>query len=1123
MATKTSLDLSQFKAPGVYTVEFDNSITTQIQTNTLRLIVGFSRKGVYNRPVLISNRKELTSVYGEIDTFLEQRGSFFHRSIQAALNSGPVLALALLPTNNGQDQTIPRDEVEFKGFSVAFSEKNAKTGKDLYSSFYDKEMFWRADEDNFKAIMANNPSSIGKLLGITNLGQKPVSVLIKKYREPGFDITAREFYGAGNVPAFLQEFDYLSDYFVEVIVVEGDWEDAHKFVNDPTYSTFFNSNGVKKEKLESFLSNESVKFLGRYQGCLIPNFKDGNGINRSIDTILNGGMMTTGLFAFIDTEALEDYANKSDSDSTLDVIGHEVVQSLIDNSTPLEDIEFLSYKQNLTDEKTYTTATTAQTLEDVMVSLTNLSNVYVTSQYFGDDKGILNNQIKIKKPFSSNVAATTSYTELVGKLKSGKFVVHGYEGLSNSANVTYFSVTESYERNEKDENGVDSTYLYATVRNKNKKGEQDTAYTFQETNLASNIITLTGYSMYGARVGTDVYFQPLTTEYDGFYAKVKTITRDVANSKANITVSGTSASLSALSASNVNYKVVVSHYDPLYTIANATTYTWTMKYSDSPVYRANVVSGSYTAINSYSGTPEFSDYVSGTLANGDVTTSNKYVKYEKVEDTNGLPIVKMNFYTSNTLSTLNQTSSPANDSTFTVSTGAEDIYTVIDIISGSLATNQKSVKMTAVNAALLTTKDYLATRVLVEGEYKSYLTRILTKVKNSDGTFTITTSNDIYVSVNGLIEQVTMVKNIEDFATNYSFHNFEGFKLTSYHLPGNQSNKQTQLAKIIGVLEGTNLYKSLIDNNLIKFRYIVDTFDGGLAYNSYPKNILTRLAKYKQKCLAIINAPSIKDFKASTDPRFTVEPDPSNGNPKPTLEVRYIRDGGNLSLAPSSTYSLPTEEDGSKYAGFFINYPTIKESGKIFPVPPAAFISNLYVDKFKTGSQYELVAGVKRGTITVPNGTGKLEYAFNDDDRAYLAEIGLNPLVIKQGGMVIFDDNMAYQKTKSAFNNLSLRDLLITIEDGIEQILEGYMFDFNDDTTRSEIDKKVRTFLQGVQTNRGIYDFSVQIDTDNNTPEIIDQNKCILDVSIEPAKGIKVFINRVTIEKTGGLTQGGFA
>lgn len=1123
MATKTSLDLSQFKAPGVYTVEFENPPSTPIQTNTIRLIVGFSRKGVYNRPVLISNRKELISVYGEIDTFLEQRGSFFHRSIEAAINSGPVLALALLPTNNGQEQDIPRDTVEFKGFSVAFSEKNAKVGTELYSSFYDKEMFWRADEDNFKAIMSNNPSSLGKLLGITNLGQKPVSVLVKKYREPGFDITAREFYGAGNVPAFIQDFDYISDYFVEVIVVEGDWEDSQKFVNDPTYSSYFNANGVKKSELNRFLSDESVKFLGRYQGCLIPDFKDGNGVNRSIDTILNGGMLTTGLFSFIDREALQDYANKSAEDSTVDIIGHEVVQSLIDDSAPLTDIEFLSYKQNLTDEKTYDTVTTGEVLEDTMVSLSNLSNIFITSQYFGDDKGILNNQIKIKKPFSSNISATTSYNDILGKFKSGKVVVHGYEGLSNSANVTYFSVVDSYERNEVDSDGVDSTFLYATVRNKHKKAEQDTSYTYLETNLSSNIITLTGYNLYGARVGTEVYFKPLTTEYNGFYAIVDSVTRDIANSKANITVTNISSSLSSLNASNVNYKVVVSHYDPLYTIANVTTKTWTMKYVDGPEFRANVTSGSFTAIDSYSGTAEYNDYVSGTLQNGDMTSTNKYIKYEKVEDSNGIPIVKMNFYTANTLSTLNQTSSPANDSTFTVSTGAEDIYSVISIITGSLATNQKSVKMTSVNAALITVNDYLATRKLVDGEYVSYLTRVTGKVKNTDGTYTITASNDIYVSVESSVEKVTMVKNIEDFATNYSFYNLSGFKMTSYHLPGNQLNKQTQLAKIIGVLNGTNLYKALIDNTLIKFRYIVDTFDGGLAYNSYPKNILTRLAKDKQKCLAIMNAPAIKDFKLSTDPRFTDEPDPANGNPKPTLQVRYIRDGGNLALAPSSTYSLPTEEDGSKYAGFFINYPTITENGKTFPVPPAAFISNLYVDKFKTGSQYELVAGVKRGTVTVPNGTGVLEYTFSTDDRAYLTEIGLNPLVVRQGGMVIYDDNMAYQKTKSAYNNLSLRDLLITIEDGIEQILEGFMFDLNNDTTRSEIDKKIRTFLQGVQVNGGIIKFTVQVDSDNNPSEIIDQNKCIVDVSIEPAKGIKVFINRITIEKTGGIAQGGFA
>ncbi len=1123
MANKTSLDLSQFKAPGVYTVEFDNSEYTTIETNTLRLIVGFSRKGVYNRPVLISNKKEAISVYGDIDTLLESRGSFFHRSMFAALNAGPILALALLPTNNGQSPTTPRDLVEFKSFSVAYNEKNSRTGKELYSSFFDKELFWKADTENFKSIVGNDPASMGKYLSITNLGQKSVSILIRKYKESGFDITAREFYGAGNVPSFVEEFDYLSDYFVEVLVIEGDWENSSLLESDPTYSAYFNSKGLKKESLESFLGDSSVKFLGRYRGTIIPNFIDGNGVNRSIDTIINQGLTQTGLFAMIDKEALQDYANKVETDPTIDMVGHSIAESYLNEDiTEVKELEFLSYRQNLTNVKTYSTVNGSNTLANTLTTV-GLTDVQLTSKSFTDDKGVLNNQVKIKKPLSSNITATTNYTTLLNNIKNGTAIINGYERKTSTPNVVFFSVTDFYENNEKDSDNVDSTYLYLTVRNKNKKGEGSLAYTFDQTNLLSNTITLTSYSKYSTTVGTEVYFKPKTSEYEGFYAKIKTATVDNPNNKSAIEVTGLPKSLSAMSVSNVNYEVVVGDYHPLQTV-NTTTLNYTLSYSPNPNHLSNVTSGSAHSIQAYTGSNIYKDYESKILSNGDKTTTDRFIKYETLEDSDGIKVVNLNFYTANTLSTLSQVSSPANGGNFTIHTGVENIYRDIPIISGSLATNQKSVKLTATNGQYITKNDYLATRKLVGGVYKYYITKVLSKVKNADGTFTITTANEIYIKLDGSVEYVIRIENLEDFATQYSLFNFEGFNMTSYHLPGNSTNKQSQLIKILGVLDGTNLYKALTDNNLIQFRYIVDTFDGGLANNSYPKNILTRMAKDKKKCLAIMNAPSIKEFKNSTNPRFTDEPDPANGNPKPNLKIQYIKDGGNLALSPSIVYSLPTEEDGSKYSGFFINYPTFIENGREFSVPPAAFISNLYVNKFKNGSQYEIVAGKKRGAITVTGGTGNLEHRFSDEDRGYLAEIGLNPIVFKPGvGPVIFDNLMAYQKTRSAFNNLSLRDLLITIEDGIEQILEGYLFEFNDDTTRAEIDRKVRSLLQGILINRGISAFSVQIDSKNNPNEIIDQQIAILDVEIEPTAVVRKFVNRITIQRTGGIASSGFA
>jgi phage tail sheath protein FI len=107
-------------------------------------------------------------------------------------------------------------------------------------------------------------------------------------------------------------------------------------------------------------------------------------------------------------------------------------------------------------------------------------------------------------------------------------------------------------------------------------------------------------------------------------------------------------------------------------------------------------------------------------------------------------------------------------------------------------------------------------------------------------------------------------------------------------------------------------------------------------------------------------------------------------------------------------------------------------------------------------------------------------------------------------------------------NNVHVRDLLITVEEGVEDILSRYIFEFNDATTRLEIKSIVDTFLDGVRSAGGIYNFFTQMDDTNNPPEIIDQNKAIIDIAVEPARGIQIAISRITVTKTGGANASAF-
>ena len=63
---------------------------------------------------------------------------------------------------------------------------------------------------------------VNDLLDVTNLGQNPISVIAKKSANVNvlaFNVTVEEWYGAANVPGFLDKDSLISDFFVDIFVI----------------------------------------------------------------------------------------------------------------------------------------------------------------------------------------------------------------------------------------------------------------------------------------------------------------------------------------------------------------------------------------------------------------------------------------------------------------------------------------------------------------------------------------------------------------------------------------------------------------------------------------------------------------------------------------------------------------------------------------------------------------------------------------------------------------------------------------------------------------------------------------------------------------------------------------
>jgi hypothetical protein len=1114
MAQKIKLDLSQFKASGVYTLEFDASTNVILTTQTIRLVVGFSNKGPFNAPVYIPDVTTALAIFGDIDKNMEAKGSFFQRSIFTCLNAGPIFALNLLRLNNDEDSPTA-DVVPYIGYSVDTEQKNGIPREKLLASYYNKERFWYADTKYFLATRSLLDQ--GRIFNLVNLGNTPMSIIVRKSTDAnpplqGYDIFALDWYGAGNVPPYVNPYDYISDWFIDVIAIAGDWTDYASLSQDPQWSSYFTPNGFIKSQITNFLNSVDVSIVTIQTGCLIIDFVNLNGNNEYIQTLINNNTPSTGLFCAVDEEALD---NLCTNPYKVDLVGNHLIDELSgDRDIQDAKLNFLSYDQNLLQDYLYTknysllTETGIGATMDVgsLYCLPDTgSPILIAGSEWGGTAGI---PAEGFLPYNSSayVAGLHFLTAIAGA--SGSFSGIGATGLQNLKTfLTPSSTSNPYVV------GQVTTLpagLTGSVINQFSQGDLVKLKVANVAEVGGNL-----------RIA---FSHPLDIDQ---YRNLGIVVTPLA----------------------VDWTPTSDDYQP-YGITGGVIGTTGYQFgtSDSFGITTALSPGGTSSTDSLVGqisTPFYQNVLYAELQNGDLIytdstlTTEQYLEYAADVDRD-----QYNLYYAFSYSNIGRTPETVQNiadfgTTYASNTtgqpaGYPDTYK-LDIVSSYGSINEfigvyggiggkvsvTSFKMDS-NLFTVSVGDFLVSTdqdlcQVGDTNRQQRLTKVTSVATTSaSGIVTVTTSRPIYFYSGGDTGlQVQKFQSIPQFTTSFDFTYLEGFQLNDYHRP---NGTDARVNEILDVMYNTNIAATLATKDVISFRYIVDTFSGVILPNS--KYQLSKLAMMRGQALALINAPSMAQFQASTDPRFTAAP--TAADPYPALQTQYIADGGNLSLNPSYTFSLPSQPLGASYAAFYSPYITLRENNRNVNVPPAAFVSNNFVAKFANGEPYAIVAGQKRGTIAGTNLVG-VEYDFTLEDRGYLEPFGINPIIKKRGlGVVIFGNQTAYQTVNSAFSLAHVRDLLISIENDAEQILSNYLFDFNEDSIRLEIKTLVDNYLDGVRSGGGIYAYQVIMDASNNTPAVIDQNIGIIDIIIEPARGIQKFINRITVTRTGGIAAGGF-
>ena len=1131
-ATISLSDLrTKYRGAGVYTIFSDETVqpNTSGSGQVVRLVMGFSKVGWFNRPFYIEQGDYTTArlLFGERDRSLERKGSFFHKSLEVALATGPILAMNLHPFNNELDEhgqpKATSDSAEYQSFSMDVSEANGEKVNKLYASYFQKERFYIPRAEYLLAT--RNGVNQNKILSLVNLSQNKVSFIIKKANVKGYDITAREWYGGDNIPAFIRPTDLISDYFVEVIMISGDFGKGRyqSLSVDSSLGQFFTKDGLKADKLEQFLNRNEVVVKNRVVGSLIPDFRAKDGSNLFIETMINASVLSTGVICAIDRDQIENYEYGT-NDSFVDLIGNRLLDKEV------ETIDCLSYHQNLKSEFLYNFKELVNPV-NIKVNgehstLQQVKDKWIITLYAGAENfETIKNSVEVGSAFvadttNANLGATTPNPQ---EYKDNVQLIVSRVTKTNNQIIIELS------------NDYNKVAIYGGLGNTVKPKK------LNETPEVQAVVTFDGFSLDHEVNNVQIEIS-LDSLPDGW--SDKTITE-----KFTLPAGDKTAIIAAFVAATTKHGFSIKKLEDRFTITAPKGFFISSKKSisiaitgdsnrDSSRYvlmsngfskstppkfelqyypKNDRVSVKNDGIYCNSGSQLYKDYAAGLLNNkcfmyeqGSAVANELVFDTKEASKIVGNPVLRITY---KSLSTSYSTKQFAQKDSTAISNGFAIYKDTIPMFKEMAVADANGNTFTLADDP--SEKDKLKVGRMVVGvdaDDNPILARI-TKIVVDKVAHTMTCTTDYDVKVES--DKIKVYTPFEDVVQNLNIFCLNGFNLSKSALPDGTNKK---MKEIYSTITESNIGRALTDPELVNFRYIIDTFNGGLESKS--KSYLTELAKKRQRCLALLNAPTVREFRRSNDPRFTTTP--TAENPYPEFAIKYVVSGGNQDENPSWSYSLPDEEQGASFAGFFFpNIVVTEDDGTTTAVPPAAFVSNAFMRKYGTTDEYKPVAGIIRGQITGAGVSG-VDHPLMSDEYNELIEFGINPIITKNGVLTIYGNETAYQRFTSILNNIHARDTLITFEIETEKLLLPYVWDYNDDTMRSTVSQILRKYYDTMRDSyHAIEDYELIFDRSNNPDFVINESAAIVDIAVKITGVTRKFINRLTL-RGQSVTQSGF-
>lgn len=257
--------------------------------------------------------------------------------------------------------------------------------------------------------------------------------------------------------------------------------------------------------------------------------------------------------------------------------------------------------------------------------------------------------------------------------------------------------------------------------------------------------------------------------------------------------------------------------------------------------------------------------------------------------------------------------------------------------------------------------------------------------------------------------------------------------------------------------------------------------DGGWATAAYQQK-LYQIAENRQDCVAVLNTPS--DAEQASD------------------YLNQIVNYRNLTLNANNSYAMMLSPHVLIQDSF---------NNRQLYIPNDGFQAGVIAETARLFEIWYPPAGPRRAILNVMD----VYRRFTDGELDFLADNGINPIRFRPGKGIVIWGQKTLLNRPSALSRANVRLLLITIEPAIKTALDDFEFELNDDITRAQVTSLLNRYLANVKARRGLYDYRVQCDEDNNTGQDIDNYTMNVWCFIQPVKGVEFIPVKMILTPTG--------